>query len=91
MNPWSLDGMRVVVTGAGRGIGTAIVAEFLRLGASVLGTARTQIDLDALLAAHAHVENRLKTFRADITQSGERERLIERILRMPDEDVAVAV
>ena len=78
MNPWSLDGMRVVVTGAGRGIGTAIVAEFLRLGASVLGIARTQRDLDALLAAHAHVENRLKTFRADITQPNEREHLIER-------------
>jgi Tropinone reductase 1 len=78
MNPWSLDGMRVVVTGAGRGIGAAIVAEFLRHGASVLGTARTQKDLDALLAIHAHVENRLITFRADITQVSEREQLIER-------------
>jgi Tropinone reductase 1 len=77
MNPWSLDGMRVVVTGAGRGIGTAIVAEFLRLGASVLGTSRTQSDLAALLAAHADVENRLKVFQADITQPQERERLIE--------------
>jgi Tropinone reductase 1 len=78
MNPWSLEGMRIVVTGAGRGIGAAMVAEFLRHGASVLGTARTQSDLDALLAAHAHVENRLKTFQADITQPQERERLIER-------------
>jgi len=37
MNPWSLDGMRVVVTGAGRGIGAAMVAELIGHGASALG------------------------------------------------------
>ncbi len=77
MNPWSLEGMCVVITGAGRGIGAAIVAEFLRHGASVLGTARTLAGLDNLRSAHPDAINRLKTFQADITQPNDRERLME--------------
>jgi tropinone reductase I len=77
MTAWSLEGMTVLVTGAGRGIGAAIVAECLRHGASVLGTARTQSGLDNLRFSHPDAMHRLKTFQADITQPGERERLVE--------------
>lgn len=78
MNPWSLEGMSVVVTGAGRGIGAAIVAEFLRHGASVVGAARTQNDLDVLRSAHPEAVDRLEVFQADITEPHARDRLIER-------------
>jgi tropinone reductase I len=76
MNPWSLAGMSVVVTGAGRGIGAAIVAELLHHGASVLGTARPQGDLEALRIAHPEAAGRLNIFQADITLPEEREHLI---------------
>ena len=51
MSPWSLEGMRGIVTGAGRGIGT-----------SVVGTARTLSDLDGLLATHSDAASRLDVF-----------------------------
>jgi Tropinone reductase 1 len=73
---WSLHGRRALVTGAGRGIGAAIVAELLRLGASVLGTARTSADLDQLRVSNPEVGDRLHVFRADITRPDDRELLI---------------
>ena len=39
-HPWRLDGKRALVTGGSKGIGLAIVEEFLRLGASVMVVAR---------------------------------------------------
>ncbi|HXD79607.1 MAG TPA: SDR family oxidoreductase [Puia sp.] len=40
MTSWNLQGKRALVTGGSKGIGKAIVAEFLALGAEVLFTAR---------------------------------------------------
>ena len=73
---WSLLGHRALVTGAGRGIGAAIVAELIDHGASVLGTARTQSDLDQLRADHPKAGDRLQIISADITQPEERTRLV---------------
>lgn len=39
-HPWRLDGKRALVTGGSKGIGLAIVEEFLSLGASVMVVAR---------------------------------------------------
>jgi 3-oxoacyl-ACP reductase-like protein len=42
MDPWSLEDTRAIVTGAGRGIGAAIVSQMLGLGATVLGVTRSR-------------------------------------------------
>jgi Tropinone reductase 1 len=44
---WQLGGRNAVVTGATRGIGRAIAAELIALGASVTIVARSQADVDA--------------------------------------------
>lgn len=77
MNHWNLQGHRAIVTGAGRGIGAAILAELLHHGASVLGIARTAADLDQLRASHPQAAGRLFTHQGDITQPGEDARLID--------------
>ncbi len=71
----SLEATRAVVTGAGRGIGAAIVAEVPSLGASVLGVSRGREDL-----AHLQVENasrdRLHILSADLTDASQRSLVI---------------
>ena len=47
---WSLEGRRALVTGATKGIGHAVAAELLGLGATVLAVARTEADVHARLA-----------------------------------------
>jgi tropinone reductase I len=76
MNPWSLSGHRALVTGAGRGIGAALVAELLHHGASVLGIARTASDLAQLRAAHPEAGTRLHVLAADLTHADQRAQLI---------------
>jgi NAD(P)-dependent dehydrogenase (short-subunit alcohol dehydrogenase family) len=48
------EGRNVLVTGATGGMGGAIVAGFLREGATVVGVGRRREALDALAAAHPH-------------------------------------
>ncbi len=50
-----LKGMRVVVTGASRGVGFEVAQRFLLEGAQVLGVARNRVNL-------AHADRRLKAF-----------------------------
>ena len=51
-NRWSLTGLKAVVTGGSKGIGEAVVKEFLALGAEVLAVARKEADLQQLLQQH---------------------------------------
>ena len=54
-SPFRLDGMSALVTGAGGGIGRALVEAFRTAGATVSGTDRTADALDGLGLAHALV------------------------------------
>jgi tropinone reductase I len=66
---WTLAGKTALVTGGSKGIGRAIVAEFLQLGASVTAVARNTVELAALRQDFAGAP--LQTFAADLsTQTG---------------------
>jgi NAD(P)-dependent dehydrogenase (short-subunit alcohol dehydrogenase family) len=47
LRPGTFDGVCVVVTGGGTGLGKAIAAEFARLGASIVIASRKEEHLDA--------------------------------------------
>ncbi|XP_037085316.1 LOW QUALITY PROTEIN: L-xylulose reductase-like [Pollicipes pollicipes] len=52
----SLSGKRVLITGAGRGIGRGLALRVAACGAHVIAVARTQADLDSLKAECAAIE-----------------------------------
>lgn len=71
-NRWQLTGRKAVVTGGSKGIGEAIVKEFIDLGAEVLAVARKQEDLNKLLdkyPEHLHV------LAADVSKTEDRARV----------------
>lgn len=60
-----------LVTGASRGIGYASCLALAKEGATIVGTARTQKDLDALEKAVAALGGKAKTFACDVTKSAD--------------------
>lgn len=60
-----------LVTGASRGIGYASCLALAKEGATIVGTARTAKDLEALAATIASASGRAKTIVADVTRSAD--------------------
>ena len=52
----ALAGKRVVITGAGRGLGAACATGFAEEGAHVVAVARTETEVQALAEQHARIE-----------------------------------
>lgn len=50
MSMFSLEGRKVIITGAGRGIGAELAKDFARAGADLMLVSRTQSDLDKVAA-----------------------------------------
>lgn len=76
---WSLKGKKAFITGGTKGIGLAIVKEFLSLGAEVIFTARTLSDVKKIeqeLTSSYHV---VKGIAADVTRTDDREMLADEI------------
>lgn len=75
MNQWSLEGKKAVVTGGTKGIGLAIVKEFLDLGADVLVVARDTRTMDKKLINNAH----LIRMDGDVTGASFRQSLLRKV------------
>jgi NAD(P)-dependent dehydrogenase (short-subunit alcohol dehydrogenase family) len=66
------NGKRILVTGAGKGIGREIATVLSKLGASVVATSRTKEDLDSLAR-----EIKCETLVADLADAGAARRMAE--------------
>jgi 3-oxoacyl-[acyl-carrier protein] reductase len=75
-----LEGKRAVVTGGSRGIGNAIVREFLREGATVYAVSRTQPENIAELEAMAVSGSRFSWRQADVTVEQEIVGALEKVV-----------
>ena len=70
---WQLRDRNALVTGGTRGIGRAIAAELLSLGAAVTVVARSQADVDT---AVRELGERASGIAADVTSATDRERIV---------------
>ncbi|HVP20150.1 MAG TPA: 3-oxoacyl-[acyl-carrier-protein] reductase [Spirochaetia bacterium] len=75
-----LEGKKAIVTGGSRGIGNAIVREFLREGATVYSVSRTQPENAAQLEAEARNGSRFCWRQADVTREEEITEVAEKIV-----------
>ena len=74
-----LSGRVVLVTGAGRGLGRALVVALLDAGARVAGCARSADDLAALESTHADASDRLLLRNVDVADADAMVRLAAQI------------
>ena len=76
MRTWSLEGRRALVTGGSKGIGLAIVEEFVHLGAEVIIVARNERDLSGCVQMLQQRGFKAEGFAGDVTDRAFRAKLI---------------
>jgi Tropinone reductase 1 len=78
---WTLNEKTALITGSTKGIGKAIVEEFLQLGASVFLTGRNPKTLQATLATFAQYGSQVDGAALDLSIPAEREQLAGLVIR----------
>lgn len=78
-NRWSLKGKKAVITGGSKGIGEAIVKEFLELGADVIAVARKEEVLQQLHENYSGLSGELHTLAADVSTAEGRQQLVKEV------------
>jgi len=81
MNSWDLKGKRALITGGSKGIGKAIVNEFLQLGAEVVFTARHAGEVAAVEQELRQTGFSVHGVAADVALDPDRKKLLEWISR----------
>ena len=79
---WSLKNKKSLITGATRGIGKAIVNEFLELGAEVFIVSRNQKDIDELIKDFSSVGHKAQGMKCDVSVSKDRQALVQNLTEM---------
>jgi Tropinone reductase 1 len=87
---WTLRGKKTFITGGTKGIGLAIVKEFLDLGAEVIFTARTPSDVRKLEQELSSPDRKVSGIVGDVSKSDDREMLVNEI-RMKWEQLDIFV
>jgi len=77
----TLNGLRVLITGASQGIGRALVVEAAKRGCKVLAAARSQPLLDELAAEVRKASGIIETVVADVTKPEDRQAMVEAATR----------
>lgn len=75
MNNWNLNNKRALVTGGSKGIGAAIVEEFLALGAEVVFTARNKEQIQTIEKDLRNKGHKVSGLQADVSSPEDRKQL----------------
>lgn len=89
MKKWNLAGKKALVTGGTKGIGKAIVEEFLGLGAEVLVAARGEQEMEKCLAEWRVSAGVVDGIVADVASAGDRIKIAQRLKEWGRLDVLV--
>jgi NAD(P)-dependent dehydrogenase (short-subunit alcohol dehydrogenase family) len=76
-NKWRLDDKKAFITGGTRGIGKAVIEEFLELGAEVITTARHAEELKACIKSWGKQGFRVQGIAADVSNAEDRLKLVD--------------
>lgn len=79
MSATGFAGKVAFVTGAGQGIGAAVVAALARQGCAVAAVDIDQVQLDAVVAEHTAQRRNVTGFAADVSYSAAVDRVVERV------------
>ena len=93
MERFGLQGQRALVTGSTKGIGAAIVDEFLKLGASVIVTARSGPEVESRVGELRKVygADRVHGMACDVTAAADRAGLVKFIADIWDGELDILV